>query len=267
MAVFFFCIVMKIRVLTEEVDYVISGQLRGKYGFDVLLVTGGMVASIVGSLILTAVVAAQQVVKAANKPTFRLLSTKAPPALPLAKGHKWHLFLSHIWGTGQDQCATIKRQLCLLLPGASIFLDVDDLEDIGKLEEYVEATGVIMIFVSGGYFKSRNCLREAKCTLEKRKPIVLVHDPGKSLIPLETIQAEECPEAHEGATMRGPNPNPNPDPNPDPNPNPGPNPGRRAAAVPRSSPGARARARARAARSASPSRRRSTAGWCPASPA
>ena len=40
---------MKIRVLTEEVDYVISGQLRGKYGFDVLLVTGGMVASIVGS--------------------------------------------------------------------------------------------------------------------------------------------------------------------------------------------------------------------------
>ena len=61
-------------------------------------------------------------------PTFRLLSTKAPPALPLAKGHKWHLFLSHIWGTGQDQCATIKRQLCLLMPGVSIFLDVDDLQ-------------------------------------------------------------------------------------------------------------------------------------------
>ena len=53
-AVFFFCIVMKISVLTEEVDYVISDQLRGKYGFDVLLVTGGMIASILGSLILTA---------------------------------------------------------------------------------------------------------------------------------------------------------------------------------------------------------------------
>ena len=34
-ALFFFCIVMKISVLTEEVDYVLSTQLRGKYGFDV----------------------------------------------------------------------------------------------------------------------------------------------------------------------------------------------------------------------------------------
>ena len=42
-----------------------------------------------------------------------------------------------VWGTGQDQCATIKRQLCALLPGVSIFLDVDDLESIDALEEYV----------------------------------------------------------------------------------------------------------------------------------
>ena len=40
-----------------------------------------------------------------------------------------------VWGTGQDQCATIKRQLSLLMPGVSIFLDVDDLKDIGALEE------------------------------------------------------------------------------------------------------------------------------------
>ena len=34
---------------------------------------------------------------------------------------------SHIWSTGQDQCAVIKRQLQLLLPGVIVFLDVDDL--------------------------------------------------------------------------------------------------------------------------------------------
>ena len=28
------------------------------------------------------------------------------------------------WGTGQDQCATIKRQLAAMLPGVKIFLDV-----------------------------------------------------------------------------------------------------------------------------------------------
>jgi hypothetical protein len=44
----------------NQVDYVISDQLRGKYGFDVLLVTSGMIASILGSLILTAGMANQQ---------------------------------------------------------------------------------------------------------------------------------------------------------------------------------------------------------------
>ena len=86
------------------------------------------------------------------------MSTKAPPDLPLAKGHRWHMFLSHIWGTGQDQCATIKRQLKIMLPGASVFLDVDDLQSIDALEEYIESSAVITIFVSKGYFLSKSTL-------------------------------------------------------------------------------------------------------------
>ena len=101
-AVFFFCIVMKISVLTEEVDYVISDELRGKYGFDVLLVTGGMIASILLALVLAAAMAGQQIVAAARIPTIRLKSTKAPPDVPLAEGHRWHMFLS--------QCACNSNQ-------------------------------------------------------------------------------------------------------------------------------------------------------------
>ena len=56
------------------------------------------------------------------------------PELPLAAGRKFHLFLSHVWGSGQDQAAVIKRQLQLCLPGVSVFLDVDDLNDISALE-------------------------------------------------------------------------------------------------------------------------------------
>ena len=144
----------------------------------------------------------QAVLDAARLPYFKLISTGSLPELDFAKGHKWHLFLSHIWctvgssltlslslsltltltltlnpalaltltrGTGQDQCATIKRQLCLLLMGVSVFLDVDDLKDIGDLEEYVEQSAVIMIFVSKGYFKSLNCLREARGAVAKGK--------------------------------------------------------------------------------------------------
>ena len=90
-------------------------------------------------------------------PILRDAHTKEPPELLLGEDERYHLFLcpshltqtrtkpldpfqpripkrtipcgrrSHIWSTGQDQCAVIKRQLQLLLPGIIVFLDVDDL--------------------------------------------------------------------------------------------------------------------------------------------
>jgi hypothetical protein len=58
-------------------------------------------------------------------PILRDAQTMEPPVLLLRAGERYHLFLSHVWSTGQDQCAVIKRQLQLLLPGVVIFLDVD----------------------------------------------------------------------------------------------------------------------------------------------
>ena len=58
-------------------------------------------------------------------PILRDAQTMEPPVLLLGPGERYHLFLSHVWSTGQDQCAVIKRQLQLLLPGVVIFLDVD----------------------------------------------------------------------------------------------------------------------------------------------
>ena len=80
----------------------------------------------------------------------------------------------------QDQCATIKRQFKLLMPGASIFLDVDDLTSISELENYIAASAVIMIFVSKGYFLSKNCAREVDATVAQKKPLCLVFDPVRS---------------------------------------------------------------------------------------
>ena len=139
-------------------DYMLSEQLRNKYTFDISFITTGMMSSILMALALAAAMAAQQIVQAARVPTIRLQITKAPPDLPLAKGQTWHMFLSHIWGTGQDCCATIKRQLKLMMPGASVFLDVDDLKSIDALEQYISGSAVIMIFVSKGYFLSKSKL-------------------------------------------------------------------------------------------------------------
>ena len=91
---------------------------------------------------------------------------------------------------------------------------MDDLKSIDALEEYVDATAIILIFVSKGYFGSKSalspmlpitwpahhprllvsdCLREAVCTVNKRKRITLVHDSAvyrKSYAPLEEIKDE-----------------------------------------------------------------------------
>ena len=99
---------------------------------------------------------------------------------------------SHIWSTGQDQCAVIKGQLQLLLPGVVVFLDIDDLEDIGALEGYVRSTRVMLFFLSTNYFGSRNCLREIKASIEQEKPLVLVQEQqeDKGGGPLDTLKAE-----------------------------------------------------------------------------
>ena len=166
-------------------DYMLSEQLRNKFTFDISFVTTGMMSSILMALALAAAMAAQQIVQAARVPTIRLQITKAPPDLPLAKGQTWHMFLSHIWGTGQDCCATIKRQLKLMVPGASVFLDVDDLKSIDALEQYISGSAVIMIFVSKGYFLSKSEL-----PLAAQAPTIMTL--ADTLLHAPQIASEKC---------------------------------------------------------------------------
>lgn len=215
---------IKFGVLANSVDHLLAGQLRDKSYFDIHLVTVGMMAAILMALILAAVMAAGQIVEAASVPTIRLQRTKAPPDLPLADGHRWHMFLSHTWSTGQDQCATIRRQLKIMLPGASVFLDVDDLKSIDGLEEYVAQSSVVMIFASKGYFQSKSkrqphgtpalyssgtlantcthathadCLREVQATVDQKKPLCIVVDPVRGGAPLHEIEAECAAHLHQ----------------------------------------------------------------------
>ena len=68
-------------------------------------------------------------------PSVLFKATDQVPELKLEKHHRFHLFLSHVWSSGQDQMATLKRELQLLIYGINVFLDVDDLKDIGELDK------------------------------------------------------------------------------------------------------------------------------------
>ena len=57
---------------------------------------------------------------------------------------------THI-GIRPDQVQAIKKELVLLVPSLKVFLDVDDLVDIGSLEKLIEGSDVTLFFLSKGY--------------------------------------------------------------------------------------------------------------------
>ena len=115
-------------------------------------------------------------VTAVRAPTIRLASTGRPPVLELPLTCHFHAFISHSWGTGQDQTHTLVRQMQLLLPGVRIWLDVDCLSDLGRLEESVADAMAFLVFLSVGYFKSPNCRRELYAALASDRPFIPVYE-------------------------------------------------------------------------------------------
>uniref|UniRef100_A0A7S3TEN2 Tyrosine-protein kinase ephrin type A/B receptor-like domain-containing protein n=1 Tax=Emiliania huxleyi TaxID=2903 RepID=A0A7S3TEN2_EMIHU len=187
--------------LFDAIEESCEGKAESILGWgssDVIVISMSILVGFALALFLIgAVLAARRVAKIK---TIRLKKTKQAPELTLAKGLTWHLFNSHIWSTGQDAAAVIKKVLMLLLPGIQVFLDVDDLEDIGALESYIARSQVILFFLSKGYLRSKNCLREIRSSLELKKPIILVQeaDPEKGGGSLKELR-EECPEGLQSA--------------------------------------------------------------------
>jgi len=134
--------------------------------------------------------------------TLRLSGMNELPELALDKGCFFHLFLSHVWSSGQDQASAIKRKMQLLVPSVRVFLDVDDLDDISNLEEHIKESQCCLIFLSRGYFSSANCMREVAASVavehqrHAAKPLVLVHeaDPLHGGTPLSVLH-DECPDS------------------------------------------------------------------------
>lgn len=102
------------------------------------------------------------------------------------------------------QARAIKAQLGALIPGLRVFLDVDDLTDIGALEALIDATDAVVVFLGGStadgversdYMRSRNCLRELRRAVERKKSIVFVNetDPQHGAVSMATHR-RDCPE-------------------------------------------------------------------------
>ena len=123
-------------------------------------------------------------------PTIRMVSTKQAPNLELPHDCESHIFMSHVWSTGQDKTHVIARKLQLLLPSLKVWLDVDSLTDMSLLEDAVDSSAVFFLYYSEGYFKCTNCRREIYAAVEMNKPSILIFFGDESTI--LDVMKEEC---------------------------------------------------------------------------
>ena len=78
-----------------------------------------------------------------------------------------------------------------MLPEAKVFLDVDDLEEIGDLERYVKASDAVLVFCSDGYCASKNCLREIRHAVAMGRPLIpLLEEAGRGGIDAVALRAQ-----------------------------------------------------------------------------
>lgn len=127
-------------------------------------------------------------------------------AAPGVPDQMYHAFVSHAWATAQDQARSLKELLQNFVQNIVCFLDVDNLEDISRLDEYIENSSAILIFLSGStrgedgtqqsdYFSSANCMVELRAAVRLGKPIILVLEtnPSHGGVPLD-VHRRACPE-------------------------------------------------------------------------
>jgi len=90
----------------------------------------------------------------------------------------YHLYISHVRSSAQDQVTDMMTKLNAMLPGSQMFMGVVDVEQLDRLEMHMHASQCVLIYLSKGYFNSDYCLRELDCALRMQKPLLLVHEAG-----------------------------------------------------------------------------------------
>ena len=141
--ILFLCSIgFKFALLTDNADVwgKMSKEQRHIYGIPVVTLSIIVVLSIIASLAMSAVLFLVQLTQEGARMRREALMKKArrlrqranhaEVTAPKIDVQGYHVFLSHVWGTGQDQMRIIKQRLLEMIPGLSVFLDVDDRECI-----------------------------------------------------------------------------------------------------------------------------------------
>ena len=99
----------------------------------------------------------------------------------------------------------VKGRMNEMLPDVKVFLDVDGLSE-GKGANFVDRSAVILIFISDGFFESKNCMRELLRAVHTGKSIITLLESDGSRGAVSRLQVSdqlrafiEGPTEHRGA--------------------------------------------------------------------
>ncbi len=137
LAVFLCSIAFKEHELTglPEIEREMSIEQADYYVVDQRLLTVVMLASVLGSITLSFVLFLIQLAvegrrlrreaHASKARRLRYKESNEDVQVPEIAEGDFHVFLSHVWGTGQDQMRIVKQRLLEMVPDMRVFLDVD----------------------------------------------------------------------------------------------------------------------------------------------
>ena len=188
---------LKYGALTEltGIQTAMTLDQQSRYTVPHILLSAICLVCCVGALIALAFIVTVQIMSEIRRSrTVRRLcyeKTHAQVAIGrLPSTLRYHVFLSHRWASGQDQARVIKQRLLEMLPGVSVFLDVDDLQrKRGKGAELVGSCQHFLLFCSVGFFDSEPCMKELLCAMREGVPIITVVEPASTHGGLQIDQA------------------------------------------------------------------------------
>lgn len=97
-------------------------------------------------------------------------------SLKIIDNNIYDLFISHKQLNGGQLALVIKLELLKKSENLSIFLDVDDLNNIHDLEENIKKTKNILLLITEGVLERNFVIKELKTALEYNKNIILLWD-------------------------------------------------------------------------------------------
>ena len=136
--IFVCCIIFKISTLTElrDVHTRMSIELQDDFRVPTDVLTMILFLSVFSAITLSFVFLLGQLaierarhardIRASLARRLRHRNTHDEVLAPTLEDERnYHIFLSHVWGTGQDQMRIVKQRLLEMMPDLRVFLDVD----------------------------------------------------------------------------------------------------------------------------------------------